>query len=229
MRIREAQDPEWVFYGCWVLPSLTAHGLVPGDVPRTLRVVREGGIPSAVEAGRFCYAVLRGALDELRHTPVRTVQLIVGAEVLPPHQSVTQWHPDFTGAIARLAGEYEDFRFNLSTATDLYTQDLGILAKHVPNVSVAGYWWHTFYPFYIRKSLETRLDMVPLPKIIGFFSDAYHSEWCYPKLRLVKTILHDILVERVQSGWYTLETACSIVEHLFHRNPRRIYGLGEGS
>ena len=67
--------------------------------------------------------------------------------------------------------------------------------------------------------------MVPLNKIVGFFSDAYHSEWCYPKLRLVKEVLGDILVERVQRGWYTPALACDIVEKLLHENPKRIYGL----
>jgi len=135
------------------------------------------------------------------------------------------WHGSFAGALGRVAGRFPEFHFNCSTAADAFTQDLGILAKHVPNVSVAGYWWHTLYPFYIRKSLETRLDMVPLNKIVGFFSDAYHGEWCYPKLRLVKEILGDVLVERVQRGWYTPRLAGDIVEMLLYQNPKRIYGV----
>ena len=106
-----------------------------------------------------------------------------------------------------------------------FFQDLAILAKHLPNISVAGYWWHTFYPFYIRKSLETRLDIVPSNKIIGFFSDAYHSEWCYPKLKLVKHILGDILIERVERGWYTLAVALDIINKLLYENAVRIYRL----
>jgi len=122
-----------------------------------------------------------------------------------------------------IAGDYGDFAFNMTTAADAHTQDLAILAKHVPNISVAGYWWHTFYPHFIRKSLETRLDTVPLNKIVGFFSDAYHAEWCYPKLKLVKQILEDILVERVDRGWYSLELARTIVTRLLYSNPKAIY------
>ena len=139
---------------------------------------------------------------------------------------MTEWGPQIVASLARLAGEFEDFRFDLSAATELSIQDLAILAKHVPNISVAGYWWHVLYPGPVRRSLEMRLDAVPANKITAFFSDAYHAEWCYPKLRMVKGILEQILLERVASGWYDEETALSLPRQLFYENPARIYGTG---
>ena len=216
--------PECTFCGCWVLPYIS-HEHEGEDIDDVLRRAREGEALGSEDLGHVCFAGFAQLLQELRRTHVRTVQLIVGAEVLLPHRSIPHWSPTFTGAIGRIAGRFEDFELNLSSASDLYTQDLAILAKHVPNISVAGYWWHTFYPFYIRKSIETRLDVVPLPKIVGFFSDAYHSEWCYPKLKLVKQILEDVLVERIDRGWYTTRIAVDIVHALLHHNPKRIYRL----
>jgi hypothetical protein len=178
---------------------------------------------SQEEVGAFCIYGLTRLLELLRKTSIRLIQLIVGAEVLLPHRSVTQWDGAFCGSMGRLANRFEDFHFSLSAASDAFTQDLGILAKHLPNISVAGYWWHTLYPFYLRKSLETRLDMVPLNKIIAFFSDAYHAEWCYPKLKLVKQVLLEILNERVARGWYSTELALRIVRQLFYENPMAIY------
>ena len=175
--------------------------------------------------GRLSYVGLVNIVGGLRATPVRTIQLIAGVEVLPPSRSITSWGGGFSGAIGRLAIANEDFSFNLSSAADAYTQDVAILAKHIANVSVAGYWWHTFYPHYIRKSLEVRLDTIPCNKIIGFFSDAYHCEWCYPKLKLVKQVLADILVERVERGWYDLDLARDIIWKLFYENAKEIYGL----
>ena len=99
------------------------------------------------------------------------------------------------------------------------------MAKHIPNISVAGYWWHTLYPFYIRKSIETRLDIVPASKIVAFFSDAYHCEWYWPKLRLVKQIMGEVLVDRVKRGMYDLDTALAIIPTVFHDAPKEIYGL----
>ncbi len=179
---------------------------------------------SRSDIGGFCYFGVTSALELLRETGLRTIQLIVGAEVLPPHRAVTHWAGSFPGAVARIAGQFEDFHFDMSSASDIYTQDLGILARHVPNISVAGYWWHTLYPFYIKKSIETRLDMVPMSKIVGFFSDAYHCEWCYPKLKMVKQIWAEVLLERIGKGWLDVDTAVDLVHGVFHDNPKRIYG-----
>lgn len=213
------------FVNVWPTAYLNGEGATEEAVTRILRDVREGRVLHHDDVGRFGYFGLAAILHLLMATPVRTVQLIAGAQVLPPHRAITEWGETFTRALAELAGAYGDFHFSLSTASDAFTQDLGILAKHLPNVSLAGYWWHTLYPFYIRKSLETRLDMVPLNKIVGFFSDAYHAEWCYPKLVLVKEIVGDILVERIARGWYSTDLALEIVRALFYDNPRRIYGV----
>lgn len=214
-----------VFIGAWMPACITDELADGANVTRIIKKAREGKPLSRVELGSVSYYGMVHDLEKLRKTPIRTIQLIVGAEVLLPHRAIPEWDGSFTAAAARLACKFEDFRFNMSAASDLYTQDLGVLAKHIPNVSLAGYWWHTLYPFYIRKSLETRLDMVPASKIIAFFSDAYHAEWCWPKLRLVKQIVGEILVERVQKGWYDMDTALSIIPTIFHDAPKAIYGL----
>jgi hypothetical protein len=67
--------------------------------------------------------------------------------------------------------------------------------------------------------------MIPMNKICLYFSDAYTAEWCHPKLYLVKDILGHILIERVERGRYTLQTAQRIIEQGFYENPKRIYGL----
>ncbi|MBN1858072.1 hypothetical protein JW848_02565 [Candidatus Bipolaricaulota bacterium] len=213
------------FLGAWVLPYMTDELADDRSVTGIIARARAGEALSHAELGSFTWYGLTTALHELRKSKLRMIQVIVGAEVLKPHRSVNHWSGRFTGAMGRLAGIFEDFRFNLSTASDLYTQDIAILAKHVPNISVAGYWWHTLYPYFIRKSIETRLDIVPGNKIVGFFSDAYHCEWCYPKLKLVRSILADVLTERVERGWYTLDTARQLVHQLLYGNPKALYEL----
>ena len=59
----------------------------------------------------------------------------------------------------------------------------------------------------------------------GFFSDAYHLEWVYPKLKLVKQILGSILEERVDNGWYNLETATRIIRTILYDSPKKIFDL----
>jgi glucuronate isomerase len=213
------------FAGLWLLPQFSYAGHTEHQVSAAIERAAENRPLSPQDLSAFaCYGV-RSFLQGLRTGPLRTIQLIVGAEVLPPHRSITQWSPELPGGLARLAGDFEDMHFNCSSASDLYTQDLAILAKHVPNISVAGYWWHALYPFYIRKTIETRLDTVPANKIVAFFSDAYHAEWCYPKLKLVKGICAEVLLDRVRRGLYTEEIALSLVKQTFCDNPKRIYRI----
>lgn len=158
-----------LFIGAWMPAFLTDELAEEGAVTRIIGKAWNGEPLSHAELGSVSFYGMKFALEELRKTPIRVIQLIVGAEVIPPHRSVTHWSGRFCGAVARLASCFEDFRFNLGAASDMYTQDIAILAKHIPNVSVGGYWWHTLYPFYIRKSIETRLDIVPAGKVHRVF------------------------------------------------------------
>jgi len=226
--LKLAVDPSLgspLFLTAWMPAFFTNELAEERAVTRIIKKAWNGKPLSHTEMGSISYFGMVSALEALRKTNVRTIQLIVGAEVIPPHRSVTSWNGNFSGAAARLASRFEDFHFNLSAASDAYTQDIAVLAKHIPNISVAGYWWHTLYPFYIRKSIETRLDMVPVSKIIAFFSDAYHCEWCWPKIRLVKQIMGEVLADRVNRGMYDLDTALSIIPVVFHDAPKEIYGF----
>jgi len=223
--VQEFIKEKYQFAGVWILPSITDDMAKKEEIDRIIKKAKERKPLNIVEIGSFCYFGTVSFLKELRKSEIRTIQILTGAYVLSPHRSITRWNKNFVESIGKIAYEFEDFNINLAAATDIYTQDLGILAKHIPNISVAGYWWHTLYPFYIKKALETRLDMVPLNKIIGFFSDTYHSEWCYPKLKMVKHILEDILVERIEKGWYDVELANDIITKLFYENPKNIYKI----
>jgi len=66
--------------------------------------------------------------------------------------------------------------------------------------------------------------MVPMNKIVAFLSDAYHIEWCYPKLKMVKALWGEVLSERVAKGWMEAGTAVELVRAAFWENPARIYG-----
>ena len=77
-------------------------------------------------------------------------------------------------------------RFQCFLATRHANQSFCTLARELPNLSLAGYWWHNFFPARIRQVIAERLDMLPVNKQIGFFSDAYCVEWVYGKSRSVR-------------------------------------------
>jgi glucuronate isomerase len=94
------------------------------------------------------------------------------------------------------------------------------LARELPNLSLAGAWWHNFFPDAIGQVLRERLEMLPTNKQIGFFSDAYCAEWSYAKAVLVRKLLARVLAEGVDRGQYTRSEAVAIARAIvFEKSP----------
>ena len=81
--------------------------------------------------------------------------------------------------LAEMIARHPRLRFQCFLSSRHANQSLCTLARELPNFSLAGYWWHNFFPDVIRQVIGERLDMLPLNKQIGFFSDAYCVEWSY--------------------------------------------------
>ena len=64
--------------------------------------------------------------------------------------------------------------------------------------------------------IDERLNMLPTNKQIGFFSDAYCTDWAYAKSILVRRQLAHVLAQRVDRGQYTFETAIDVATKLLH-------------
>ena len=215
------------FIGIW-LPAYVDFAIIPeSEINCMLEKMYRDEDLSRIELEHWAAFCIRCELNAVMETPIRTIQTIMAAEVYPPHRSVCGYTSNLANSLPQMLTEFPELHFNMSSASDLLTQDLGILAKHFPNASVMGYWWHTLYPFYIRKSIETRLDMVPANKIIIFFSDAYHAEWSYAKLELIKSILKEVLADKIEQGFYTEKLAVSLFRDIFYENPKRIYRVKE--
>ena len=99
------------------------------------------------------------------------------------------------------------------------------LARELPNFSLAGYWWHNFFPDAIRTVMSERLDMLPMNKQVGFFSDAYAVEWTYAKVVLVRRIMAQVLARRVEQGQYSREDALRIARAILYESPQTLLGM----
>lgn len=104
-------------------------------------------------------------------------------------------------------------------------QALCTLARELPNFSLAGFWWHNFFPQTIRQVISERLDMLPLNKQMGFFSDAYVVEWTYAKLLLVRRQLTQVLADKVEQGQYSVSDAMGIARAILFASPQELLGM----
>jgi hypothetical protein len=184
----------------------------------------------ATPVDRDVYAsyILEVFLDELEaHAGEIVYQFSLGAEPLP-FETGSKLRPETTFELAAIIESHPRLRFQVFLASEHANQALCTLARELPNLSLAGYWWHNFFPGAMRKVMSDRLDMVALNKQIGFFSDAYCVEWTYAKAVLVRKQLAQVLTQKIEQGQYTFDEALSIAHQILFETPQTLLGMRPG-
>ncbi|NPV47117.1 MAG: hypothetical protein HPY69_09155 [Armatimonadetes bacterium] len=146
-------------------------------------------------------------------------QFSFGAEPLP-FETGSRLTQRSIGQLAEMVARHPGLRFQCFLASRHANQALCTLCRELPNLSLAGYWWHNFFPSAIRQVMEERLDMLPLNRQVGFFSDAYCVEWAYAKAALVRRMLAQVLAQKVAQGQYTQDQALAIARAILYDCPR---------
>jgi glucuronate isomerase len=164
-------------------------------------------------------------LTQLERRADRIVfQFSFGAEPLP-YETGSRLRQETIRQLGEVVGRHPKLRFQCFLSSRHANQSLCTLARELPNLSLAGYWWHNFFPDVMRQIMAERLDMLPINKQIGFFSDAYCVEWTYAKAILVRKQLARVLAERIEQGQYSQEEALKIAEAILYESPRQLLGM----
>ena len=164
-------------------------------------------------------------LEELEKTrPGFVFQFSLAAEPLP-FETDSRVNQDTIKQLAEIISRHRKVRFQCFLASKHANQAMCSLCRQFPNLSLAGYWWHNFYPCHIADIIDERLDMLATSSQIGFFSDAYCVDWLYVKSKLVRTELANALAKRVERGQYSIEIAIQIAYKLLRETPVEIYEL----
>lgn len=124
-----------------------------------------------------------------------------------------------------MIGRHPRLRFQCFLASRHANQSLCTLARELPNLSLAGYWWHNFFPEAIRQVMAERLDMLPANKQVGFFSDAYCVEWTYAKSVLVRKQMARVFAERIEAGQFTRDEALQVARAILFDSPQQLLGM----
>ena len=148
-------------------------------------------------------------------------QFSLGAEPLP-YETSSRLSQTTILQLAEMIGRHPRLRFQCFLASRHANQSLCSLARELPNLSLAGYWWHNFFPDAIRQIIAERLDLLPLNKQIGFFSDAYCVEWTYGKAILVRKQLASVLAEKVGQTQFTFDEAVGVARAILFESPQTL-------
>ncbi|MBI3414698.1 MAG: hypothetical protein HY043_05160, partial [Verrucomicrobia bacterium] len=198
------------------------------------RLVRAGEMEQALarraHAGpteRDIYAsyVNEAFLTELeKHGDEIVFQFSFAAEPLP-FETASRVNQRTIAQIAEMIARHPRLRFQCFLASRHANQSLCTLARELPNFSLAGFWWHNFFPDAIRQVMSERLDMLPANKQVGFFSDAYCVEWTYAKAVLVRKQMARVLAEKIHQGQYTRHDALAIARAILFETPQTLLGF----
>ena len=159
-----------------------------------------------------------------RHADRIVFQFSLGAEPLP-YETASRLSQSTIAQLAEMIGRHPPLRFQCFLASRHANQSLCSLARELPNLSLAGYWWHSFFPDTIRQIIAERLDMLPLNKQIGFFSDAYCVEWTYGKAVLVRKQLARVLAEKIEQTQFTFDEAVGVARAILFESPQTFLGM----
>ena len=213
----------------WVVSTATGISTdidyrLPSDDEMAAALKRRG---QAGPAERDIYAAYIGEafLAGLEKKSERIVfQFSLGAEPLP-FETASRISQKTLGQLAQMVSRHPQLRFQCFISSRHANQTLCTLCRELPNFSLAGFWWHNFFPAAIRHVMAERLDMVPVNKQVGFFSDAYAVEWTYAKALLVRKQLAHVLAEKISQGQYTHDEAVSIAREILYETPQTLVGM----
>ena len=210
--------------------AMTTHLSTDIDFREVSDAEMEAALARRGEAGLRERDVYASYVNELFLTELEAhggeivYQFSLAAEPLP-YETASRIAPRTVAQLAEIMGRHPRLHFQCLLASRHANQALCTLARELPNLSLAGYWWHNFFPDAIRQVMAERLDMLPLNKQIGFFSDAYCIEWAYAKAVLIRKLMARVLAQSVARGQYTPADAVSIARAILYESPQSLLGV----
>lgn len=199
-----------------------------------LRVVSDAEMEAALARRRQAGPVERDTyasyvnelfLDALEAQADKLVfQFSLGAEPLP-FETGSRLAQQTIAQLAEVIARHPRLRFQCFLASRHANQSLCTLARELPNLSLAGYWWHNFFPDTIRQVMAERLEMLPVNKQVGFFSDAYCAEWTFAKAIIVRKQMARVLGQKIEQGQYSLDSALAIARSILYESPQDLLGM----
>jgi len=159
-----------------------------------------------------------------RYGPSIVFQFSFGAEPLP-FETGSRLSQRTIAQVGEMISRHPKLRFQCFLSNRHANQSMCTLARELPNLSLCGYWWHNFFPDTIRQVMTERLEMLPVNKQVGFFSDAYCVEWAYGKAWLIRKLMARSLARMVERGQYTSVEAIDVARAILYETPQTLLGM----
>ena len=144
-----------------------------------------------------------------------------------PGQNILMINHNEIPELCKALHEYKKVKIFIYAPAYPQSQEICTAARMLSNIYPMGFQWHGFFFPYIERTIEERLQVLPMNRPIGFMSDAYSTEWFYGKLSAVRFALSRVLSQMIEEGVYTEELALKIAKRWLYDNPKKAYFGGK--
>lgn len=121
--------------------------------------------------------------------------------------------------------QYPKAKFVLLHCSYPYYQEYLSILKNFPNVYGDLTWVYIISPTAAKFILHQMIEMVPANKIFGFGGDYNYVEGAYAHQKIARTILTEVLTEKVTTNLLTEYEAVEYAKRIFRENLIEFYDL----
>ena len=121
--------------------------------------------------------------------------------------------------------KYSNVRFDILHAGWPYSEELGSIAKHYPNVWLDMSWAWAINPVQMERMLDEWLSCIPSNKIFTFGADAWNPFITIGYAEQARNGIANVLEKKMNAGEYDLETAKFVAERIMHKNAEEFFGF----
>ena len=119
--------------------------------------------------------------------------------------------------------QYPDLRFDLFHAAWPWSELLGAIGKHFPNVWLDMCWAWTMNPIQMERILNEWLSAVPSNKILAYGSDTLSPFPVIGYAQQARNGIASTLEKKILRGEYSKKTAQFVASRIMHENARELY------
>ncbi len=127
--------------------------------------------------------------------------------------------------LSNLFLQYRNVKFLLMHGGYPYGGEYGTIAKCFANVYLDLCWLHIISPSYSERYLNEWLETVPVSKIMGFGGDFHNPEGTYGHQLFARQIVANVLIKKVQDGYFSEKEAIRYAQMILHDNAIKIMQL----
>lgn len=106
-----------------------------------------------------------------------------------------------------------------------YIHEVGVLAKYFPNVYLDACWLSDISISAYKRALSEWIEVVPSNKIFAWGGDQMLIEHSYASLLLAKDLIAEVLVDKINNGYFNKSLALSVMKNIVGQNAINLYKL----